>query len=120
MKRFFLTVMAILSLTITFAENEKVSNVDAVNAYNFEVNYSSLANYLCLSSDQLEAVQDIHTEFCANMMNASGADAEESKEIVENAVYRDLNFMRLILTSEQYRKYLKVLNATFTNRGLNK
>ncbi len=120
MKRLFLTVMAILSLTMTFAENEKASNVEAVNAYNFEVNFTSLANYLNLSSDQLEAVKDIHSEFCANMMNASGADAEESKVIVKNAVYRDLTYMGYILTKKQYHDYLKVLNATFTNRGLNK
>ena len=39
MKRLFLTVMALLSMTMTFAENEKLNSVDNANAYNMSVNY---------------------------------------------------------------------------------
>ncbi len=120
MKRLVLTVMVVLSMTIANAENERVNGVEVANAYNFEVNYQSLANYLDLTADQLEAVKDIHSEFTSLMMNASGAEEAESKLIVENAIYRNLNYMRLVLTSDQYRAYLKALNATFINRGLNK
>lgn len=119
MKRLFLTVVAVLSMTMTFAENEKLNNVENANAYNMSVNYAKLADCLNLSKDQLESVQDIHTSFCADMMNAAGANADERHEMVKKAVEKDLKYMRSILTSEQYRTYLVLLNTTFNNRGLN-
>ena len=66
MKRLFLIVMALLSMTMTFAENEKLNSVDKANAYNMSVNYVKLAETLDLSADQTELVQDIHTSFCAD------------------------------------------------------
>ena len=120
MKRLFLTVVAVLSMTMTFAENEKLNNVDNASAYNMAVNYDRLADFLGLSIDQAEAVQDIHTSFCADMMNAAGANADERESMVKKAVVKDLKYMRYVLTSEQYQKYLMLLNATFNNRGLNK
>lgn len=120
MKRLFLTVVAVLSMTMTFAENEKLNSVDNANAYNMSVNYSKLADCLELSGDQVELVQDIHTSFCADMMNAAYANADEREGMVKNAIAKDLNFMRHVLNNDQYRKYLTLLNLTFNNRGLNK
>ena len=82
------------------------------------VNYDRLADCLGLSIDQAEAVQDIHTSFCADMMNAAGANADERESMVKKAVEKDLKYMRYVLTQDQYRKYLMLLNATFNNRGL--
>ena len=73
-----------------------------------------------LQIDQAEAVQDIHTSFCADMMNAAGANADERDAMVKKAVEKDLKYMRSVLTEMQYRKYLRLLNATFVNRGLMK
>ena len=93
MKRLFLTVMAVLSMTMTFAENEELNTTNTANAYKMTVNYSRLADALCLSIDQLEAVQDIHSEFCADMMNAGNANADERKPMVEKALQKDLKHM---------------------------
>lgn len=120
MKRLFLTVMAVLSMTMTFAENEEFNTTNTANAYKMTVNYSRLADALCLSIDQLEAVQDIHSEFCADMMNAGNANADERKPMVEKALQKDLKHMRYVLTENQYRKYLMLLNVTISNRGLEK
>lgn len=118
MKRLFLIVMALLSMTMTFAENEKLNSVDNANAYNMSVNYVKLAETLDLSADQTEFVQDIHTSFCADMINASTANPDERKEMVKQAIAKDLKFMRNVLSENQYRKYLMLLNLTFSNRGL--
>ena len=40
--------------------------------------------------------------------------------MVKKAVEKDLKYMRSVLTEMQYRKYLRLLNATFVNRGLMK
>ena len=114
----FLTVVAVLSMTMAFAENEKLNNTESTNAYNMAVNYGKLAESLGLSIDQAEAVQDIHTSFCADMMNAAGANADKREAMVKKAVEKDLKYMRTVLTEEQYRSYLRLLNATFMNRGL--
>lgn len=119
MKRLFLTVVAMLSMTMTFAENENLNSAENAKVYSMAVNYDKLAGYLDLSSDQVETVQDIHTSFCADMMNAANAASDERKGMVTQAIAKDLKFMRCVLTSDQYRKYLAVLNATFYNRGLN-
>lgn len=118
MKRLFLTVVAVLSMTMTFAEDEKLNNVESAKAYNMEVNYGKLADFLGLSSDQLEAVQDIHTSFCADMLNAANANSDERASMVNGAVEKDLEYMRNVLTGDQFRKYLMLLNVTFNNRGI--
>lgn len=120
MKRLFLTVMAVLSMTMTFAEDEKLNAVNTTNAYNMSVNYGKLAECLGLSMDQSDAVEAIHASFCAEMMNAANANKDERKAMVDKAVLKDLKHMRYVLTTEQYRKYCMLLNTTFNNRGLNK
>ena len=118
MKRLFLTVVAVLSMTMTFAENENLNSVENASVYNMAVDYGKLADCLGLSTDQAEAVQDIHTSFFADIMNAAGANADEREGMVKKAVQKDLKYMRYVLTPEQFRKYLMLLNATFYNRGL--
>ncbi|MCD8291124.1 MAG: hypothetical protein LUC91_06445 [Prevotella sp.] len=120
MKRLFLMIVAVLSMTMAFAGNEKMNSVDSTNAYNMSVNHEKLADYLELSSDQFEAVKDIHTSFCVDMLNAANSNGEERSYMVQDALYKDLTYMSYILTKDQYNKYLRVLNATFNNRGLNK
>ncbi len=118
MKRLFLTVVAVLSMTMTFAENENMNATNATSAYNMSVNYNKLADCLGLSLDQVEAVEDIHSSFCAEMMNAGNANVDERKAMVESALKKDLKHMRYVLSEDQYHKYLMLLNTTFNNRGL--
>ena len=131
------STVAILVINLKFRNYEKIvfncygsaqhdhdicgeRGVEHDNAYKMTVNYSRLADALCLSIDQLEAVQDIHSEFCADMMNAGNANADERKPMVEKALQKDLKHMRYVLTENQYRKYLMLLNVTISNRGLEK
>ena len=120
MKRLFLTVMAVLSMTMTFAENEELNTVSNAELYKMNVNFNKLGDALMLSLDQQEAVQDIHSEFCADMLNAGLASVEERPAMVEKAIQKDLKHMRYVLSQSQYRKYLMLLNVTIANRGLKK
>ena len=47
-------------------------------------------------------------------------DKDEQKVMMDNAIKKDLKYMRYILDKKQYRKYLMLLNVTLNNRGLNK
>lgn len=115
-----LTVVAVLSMTMTFAENENASSVNNANAYDMSVNMTKLSETLGLNYDQAESVADIHHTFCGEMMVAAQASKDERQALVDNAVMKDLKNMRYILSHDQYRKYVMLLNVTLNNRGLNK
>ena len=118
MKKMIVLAVALLSMTTTFAADENASATNTAAAYNMNVNMGSLADALSLNFDQKEAVADVHKNFTADMMNAAAAPTEERKDMVTKAVNKDLKYMRTILSNDQYRKYLMLLNATLSNRGL--
>ncbi len=114
-----LMVMAMLSMTMTsYAENENVENINSVENYDMTVNMRKLAVALDMTFDQMETVSDIHRTFCSEMMLAAHANKNDRAEIVNNAINKDLRYMRYVLNENQYRKYLLLLNTTLRNRGL--
>lgn len=115
MKKMFLTVAAMFCMTVAFAENEETKNVEA---YNMNVNMKSLKRTLGLTAEQTEQFNDLHKTFCAEMMFAANAKADQVDALVKKAVSKDLQYMSYILNKEQYRKYVMLLNATMNNRGL--
>ena len=118
MKRLFLTVVAMLSMTLTFAENENMNSVNTAEAYNLSVNINQLSKALGLADDQVEAVAEIHKTFCSEMMFATQYGKEERDARVDAAIKKDLGFMNYILNKDQYKKYVMLLNVTMLNRGL--
>ncbi len=120
MKKMLLTVVAMLCMTTAFAEDKNLNGVNGMEAFKMEVNYGKLGEALSLTRDQLEAVRDIHQAFCADMMSVAAASGDSQKAMMMNAINKDLGFMRIVLSAKQYRLYLRILNATLNNRGLNK
>ena len=118
MKRLFLTVVAALSMTATFAENENADRVNATETYDMSINIRRLGETLGLTLDQLQTVTDIHSWFCSEMQTAAQAGKDDRQALVEAAVSRDLKYMSYILTPVQYEKYSILLNTTLDNRGL--
>ena len=118
MKRLFLTIVAVLSMTMTFAENENAASVNDTKAYDMTVNMKKLSQTLSLTKDQIEGVAEIHKTFAAEMMFAAQSKGEERQKMVEKAINKDLAYMDYVLSSEQYRKYVTLLNITLYNRGL--
>ena len=107
-----------LSMTMTFAENEETKNVTNVEAYDMSVNMRKLSVALGLTTDQMEAVESIHNTFNAEMQLAALANESDRKEKVEKAVERDIKWMHYVLNEKQYRAYLTLLNTTLNNRGI--
>lgn len=118
MKRLFFTVVAMLSMTLAFAENENMNSVNNAEAYNLSVNMNQLSKALNLADDQIEAVAEIHKTFCSEMMFATQYGKEERDARVDAAVRKDLGFMNYVLNKDQYKKYVMLLNVTMNNRGL--
>ena len=106
MKRLFMVVVAMLSMTMTFAENENAANLNNAEAYNMTVNMKKLGQALNLSKDQMESFSEVHKTFSAEMQFAAQASGEERQTMVNNAIKKDLAWMDYILNNEQYRRYV--------------
>ena len=113
MKKIVLTVAAVMSMTMAFAAGENDNNNTTTNA-------NALSRALNLNYDQVDVVEDINRTFATEMMNASVADNSERDAKVQSAIKKDLSYMRYVLNDRQYREYVKLLNVTLNNRGLNK
>jgi len=113
-----LTIVAMLSMTMTFAENENLNALNSTEAYDMNVNMNKLSQALGLSKDQVEGVAEIHKTFSAEMMFAAQYGKEERAKMVEKAINKDLAYMNYMLNENQYRKYVQLLNVTLNNRGL--
>ena len=118
MKKMILTVVALMSMTMAFAENENAASVNAANAYDMTVNINKLSVALGLSKDQVEGVAEVHKTFSAEMVFAAQYGKEERQKMVEKAISKDLAYMNYMLNKEQYRMYVMLLNLTLVNRGL--
>lgn len=115
MKKIVLTLVALMSMTMTFAENE---GMNATEAYDMTVNMKKLSQALGLTMDQIESVAEVHKTFSSEMMFAAQYGKDERTKMVEKAVNKDLAYMNYILNKDQYRKYVMLLNMTLINRGL--
>ena len=121
MKKIVLTVAAVMSMTMAFAASENDNNTTTnANAYKFNLSTYALSRALNLNYDQVDIVEDINRTFATDMMNASVADKSEREVKVQSAIKKDLSYMRYVLNDRQYREYVKLLNVTLNNRGLNK
>lgn len=121
MKKFFISMSMLLSVaTFAMAENNNVESTNNVEAYQFNINTNSLSRALELSKDQSEMSIDIMSEFERCMSFASEMPTDERKKtIVKNTVANNIKYMSSILTKSQFGKYLRILNTTLNNRGIN-
>lgn len=117
MKRFIITIAMSFMLFFTAMAGE--NNTQNTEAYNITVNTEKLSNSLSASKDQAESIYDIMKIFSAQMDNAKleTNDSTRSK-MVDNTIAMNINYMRQVLSDEQYKKYLTILNSTLRNRGL--
>ena len=120
MKRFVLSVIVMMSMTVAFAENEDNNATNSTEAYVMRVNMNKLGQALNLSRDQYDFVEDAMIAFSADLMSVASASEDSRKAMMRNAVNKNLSAARSILNKAQYHKYLMLLNATINNRGLNK
>ena len=64
-------------------------------------------------------VEDIHNNFCSEMRKAEVADDAERMTLAREALKKDIKKLSGVLDRDQMRMYLRLLNITFVNRGVN-
>lgn len=110
MKRFGVIIGALcLSATVAFAQRPDLSREP------FVVNTDQLIRYLQLRSSQVDEVESINAYFIQKQHESMRAKAEAQDEKMYQAVYGNLKLMKRVLTDDQYRKYLTLLNVTNNN-----
>ena len=115
MRRLGMAVAAVLLCATMGFARENRNNVSK-EPFNFE----KLSNYLQLSSYQANEVENINEYFLDIQGESLRASEKMRDKKMRQAVYGNLKLMKKVLTPEQYRKYVVLLNVTNNNnRALN-
>lgn len=114
MKKIVLTVVTLMSLSMSVVATENRSEYLAM-----DVNMNSLARTLYLTSEQKKEVEEINAKFCAEMRKADAAEESDRMTIAREALRNDIKKLSGVLDHDQMRMYLRLLNITFVNRGVN-
>ena len=115
MKRLFVSVFAVLSLSTVCFSQKKLEIID----WNMEMHLSELSRYLELNSIQYEHVADAIDFFSDKMKSAKYSMGKRQIKYLNEAVYGNLKLMKSTLSEVQYKKYLRILNTQIRDNGLN-
>jgi len=125
MKKVILAVVAVMTFTLSFAENGTENNAAfrshrSVNVENYDMSFDMrrLAAKLDLTADQMEAVQVIQDNFNTEMLSAATARGFERRHLVHQAVRKDARQMQRVLNDKQFGTYMMLLGTTLQNKGL--
>ena len=113
MKKMVLTAAAVFGFAVAGVAADKNTVSTKIN-----VNAAKLSNYLGLSASQYSDVEAISEYFEDEMAAANYASDATKAAQVRKAVRKNCKLMKQTLTKEQYSKYLSVINATISNKGL--
>ena len=118
MKKIVLTVVAAMTITLSFAKTENTTAVKEVENYGITFDLHRLAVKLDLTFDQMDAVKAISDNLNEDLAKAAAAKRFERPALVHKAIEKDARNMRYILNDKQYETYMKLLRATLRNRFL--
>lgn len=114
MKRLGLTlVTAIFMASAAFA----AGNQPTTAKWEGNINVAKLSKYLNLTSTQREQVENICDFFSKQVTNANNSQKNQN-ELFRKAVYTNLKLMKQTLNDKQYSDYIRVLNTTLQNKGI--
>ncbi|MBD8349453.1 MULTISPECIES: hypothetical protein [unclassified Dysgonomonas] len=112
MKRLFILAVALFSLSsISFAAD---GNYAFLSKLNEKEKFNGLVNYLGADYEQQRYLKEIFELSSQKMEKASRSGADSDKE-VKRALAFNLANTKSVLSAEQYKKYLIVLNMTSIN-----
>ena len=112
MRRLGMAVAAVLLFaTMGFARE----NRNSMSKEPFAINFGKLSSYLQLSAYQANEVADINAFFMEKQAESMRSAEVNRDKKMRQAVYGNLKLMKKVLTPEQYRKYVTLLNVTNNN-----
>lgn len=126
MKKFLLTlvfsIIGLVSINAIPTKNYSVvvpPTIEIVSDSVFNKANKPIYRYLEIKNDQKKMFNDIHNDLYRSIKYLN-----ENKELAVDSfkmhLNHDLYLSQMILTKEQYHKYLRVLNVTLANKNLTK
>ena len=103
MKKVFLVMVMLFTVSMhSFAEDANANEVNVVERYDLSVNLRKLGSFLQLTSDQMDGVETVETEFQNDLMFAAVECTNGNRNAVaKNAIDKHVKHMRYILNKEQ-------------------
>ena len=118
MKTLILTIAVLLTTSFAgFAQSNEMNQV-SLSKQPFIVSFEALEKYLDLSFEQLEDVRNINNFFIATQKKYVKTSSEIQSEKMQQTVYANIKLLKEVLSAEQYRKYIGLINVTNYNRLL--
>ena len=114
MKKTILALVAVFAMGMNMNSFAAKVNTGVEN-FNFRYNVETMSNHLQLNDNQRAQLEEISDEFTLDMNRAGRSKDDKKVEKINRAVRRNISKAHHILTPEQYKKYLQVLNLTLEN-----
>ena len=112
MKKILVLVMVMVATSATtFAINP--NEYGAFNQLNTKSTFNSLVIYLGADKEQADYLKEVLNVTAVEFKNASNAG---NNQFAENVLNYNLHNAKCILSEDQYRMYLKVLNLAVNNK----
>lgn len=115
MKKIFILMAMLFISCMVSAEEHETASVAEIESYKWHVSIPSLGRYLDLSAEQMAIVGDVQRTFEKNFAMVPFYDKDTRPAMEKNALDFYVKNMSYVLTDEQMRKYLMVLNVTLRN-----
>jgi len=110
MKRLLILFAAVLGFGISsYAQND----YEVLWVLNNNTTFNTVTSYVEASPNQKESLRDIFYDSAEKLKDAMIAN---DKEAAEKALYFNLANVKSVLSVDQYKKYLTILNATIHNQ----
>ncbi len=115
MKRITLLFAATLFMVSASFAGERTN----AETWAWSVNAGRLTRCLGLKSNQYDNVATACEYFSNSLLKAARSNDEVSRStLIRKAVGGNLKMMKSALDKEQYRKYVRLMNVTLRNKGL--
>lgn len=114
MKKLFISAIALLA----FSSMSFASDYEFMNKLNNETTFKSLSRYIKADYDQRSALKYIfsETEKKKDIVEKEIAEGKATNHDMDKVLYFNLANVKAVLSPDQYRDYLVVLNMTQNNR----
>ena len=113
MKRLVMAMSALLvSVTMSFAQESSLHKEP------FEVNVGQLVSYLELRPSQINEVAMINDYFREKQSEGLRGSHKMRDKRMRQAVFGNLKLMKKALSTDQYRKYVALINVTNNNNRM--
>jgi len=129
MKKYFLTLVAAMAFTFSFAETssnrvENLAHFDRIAAdraasrFDMNCDMRRLSALLDLNEWQMEAVGVIQSQFNDEILSLSSMRGPRLHQKVRQAVRKDARQMHQVLNEKQFSTYMTLLTTTLRNKHL--